>query len=73
VRIVVTTDERASETILDVPDATSLEQLLETVAPDTRFADLVVRVNRRPATPDRVLRGGDRIHISSTHREAGSE
>jgi hypothetical protein len=73
VKIVVSVENRSDEIVVNVTDGVTVEEALEAIAPDTPFAELVVRVNRQLATANRVLRAGDRVHIASIPGNGESE
>lgn len=68
VKIVITLDGRPDPTPVEVPDATTVADLIEAIVPDARPADVHALVNRRPEPRGRVLRPGDRVHLAWTGR-----
>lgn len=67
-KIVITLDGRPDPTPVEVPDATTVADLIEAIVPDARPADVHALVNRRPEPRGRVLRPGDRVHLAWTGR-----
>lgn len=54
---------------IDVPEATTVDQLFGQKLPGRDPADFLIRVNRLPAAADQPLREGDRVSITPTKIE----
>ena len=54
---------------LDIPQGQSLETLFQETMAGQRLEDFLIRVNRRPVSPDTVLQDGDRVTITPLRTE----
>ena len=49
---------------IEIPEATTVQQLFAQRVPEGRPEDYLIRVNRQPAPADQVLQEGDRVSFT---------
>ncbi len=57
---------------IDIPEATTVQQLFAQRVPEGRPEDYLIRVNRQPAPADQVLQEGDRVSFTPVKIEGAT-
>ena len=57
---------------IEIPEATTVQQLFAQRVPEGRPEDYLIRVNRQPAPGDQVLQEGDRVSFTPVKIEGAA-
>ena len=57
---------------IEIPEATTVQQLFAQRVPEGRPEDYLIRVNRQPAPADQVLQEGDRVSFTPVKIEGAA-
>jgi hypothetical protein len=70
--LVINNDGAGFADYLDVPEATTVQQLFSQRVPGAKPQDYLIRVNRQPVAADQVLHEGDRVSFTPVKIEGAS-